>query len=113
MNRDNNDDGMLLLAVIVKKFSIVMLILGAIGSYLIGDSMGKVKYMFDAYARTVSFDFSSFLSALIMTVISSAVIYIIGEILERVVLCDSNIRIMYEEITKITDGKINDSNENK
>lgn len=105
MNRGSNDDGMLLLAVIVKRFSVVMLVLGAIGSYLIGDSMGKVKYMFDSYARSVSFDFSSFLSALIATAISSLIIYIIGEILERVVLCDANLRIMYDEVAKFTDGK--------
>lgn len=112
-DRNKNDDKCIFLAMLLKISSAVSLILGVIGSFYIGKSMGKIKYITDVYYRSSSFDFPSFLSALFTTLIVSLLIYAIGEILERVVLCDANLRIMYEEITKITDGKINNSNENK
>lgn len=89
-----DDDNYLSLARILKALAVVSLILGVIGSFLLGN-------------------FLMILIGMISTLIAFLNMLAFGEILERVVLCDSNIRIMYEEITKITDGKINNSNENK
>lgn len=104
-DRNKNDDKCIFLAMLLKISSAVSLILGVIGSFYIGKSMGKIKYITDVYYRSSSFDFPSFLSALFTTLIVSLLIYAIGEILERVVLCDANLRITYEEITKLTDNK--------
>ena len=99
MEKENNDNGMLLLATIVKKMAIVIFI----GSYFLGESMGEMKYIFDTYARRVSYDFNSFATGLIMTTITSLLVYVLGEILERTVLCDANLRTLYKELNEIKD----------
>lgn len=89
-----DDDNYLSLARILKALAVVSLILGVIGSFLLGN-------------------FLMMLIGMLSTLIAFLNMIAFAEILNRSVLCDSNIRIMYEEITKITDGKINNSNENK
>lgn len=101
-DRNKNDDKCIFLAMLLKISSAVSLILGVIGSFYIGNSIGKIKYITDVYYRSSSFDFPSFLSALAVTVITSLAVYAVGEILERVVLCDANLRITYDEIAKLT-----------
>ena len=116
MEKENNDNGMLLLATIVKKMAIVIFRLGVIGSYFLGESMGEMKYIFDTYARRVSYDFNSFATGLIMTTITSLLVYVLGEILERTVLCDANLHTLYKELNEIKDTQkrlINNEGNNK
>ena len=95
MTTGNNDNGMLLLATIIKKLALVLLVLGLIGSYFIGKTMGEIKYLLNTYTRYISYDFSSFLIGAIIIIITSLLIYVLGEILERVVFCDANILTFY------------------
>lgn len=83
-----DDDNYLSLARILKALAIVSLILGVIGSFLLGN-------------------FLMILIGIISTLIAFLNMLAFGEILERVVLCDSNIRIMYEEIAKLQKEKEN------
>lgn len=81
-----DDDNYLSLARILKALAVVSLILGVIGSFLLGN-------------------FLMILIGIISTLIAFLNMLAFGEILERVVLCDSNIRIMYDEVAKLKEDE--------
>lgn len=97
-----DDDKYLFLAMVLKILAVVSLILGVIGSFYLGKYTGRV---YTTYLGRVKQDYNFW--AMLVGMISTAIAFFnmvaFAEILERSVLCDTNLRDHHNQISNLVE----------